>query len=510
MTTSTMNTHQQHFPQDSTSLSQGGNNAHHPNAVFERLLQQNRTPSMNNSFVGGPSPGTSSAGMPSDSVAATATNSSSSPSLPGAPAVMNHQDFLSAQHQRERRMLAALQQQQHQQQQHQQQQQTQRQISATMTSRGLPVLQSMAGGHAPGQRFMVDDFGAGALLSRQEQEFLLSRYNQSAAAAVGHNHHQSFGLPGHPAEMDLSHPSKLADFLLAKQAAALNGPPQRMPKLTRLPCQARGMKADHNSSTAFFEIPEDARHGQHLLCSHPSCRAAGVKFRYCLYCKKPVTKQNFRSRHLHADLDPNNKNKASNVNLDRKRASPDPLVCQPVPVKLDAGAASVVKNETEEPSTKRIKTSEEHGEDALSSTEKDQEDSCSLDSVGRRRRWMSLLKERPSGLGKIHPWIGEVLSISNPELSISTRDSPVPVGEDSSPLDAIQESRWNTLFDQRPPADAGDAASTKWLIQVLETSCSQQQQQEGKTSVDMTKTGDATVASDSVTAEPNKDSEAKL
>lgn len=27
-----------------------------------------------------------------------------------------------------------------------------------------------------------------------------------------------------------------------------------------------------------------------------------MKFRYCLYCKKPVTKQNFRSRHLHADV----------------------------------------------------------------------------------------------------------------------------------------------------------------------------------------------------------------
>ena len=32
-----------------------------------------------------------------------------------------------------------------------------------------------------------------------------------------------------------------------------------------------------------------------------------MKFRYCFYCKKPVTKQNFRSRHLHANLDPNNK-----------------------------------------------------------------------------------------------------------------------------------------------------------------------------------------------------------
>lgn len=61
--------------------------------------------------------------------------------------------------------------------------------------------------------------------------------------------------------------------------------------------------------TAYFDVPESARHGQHLLCSHSVCRAAGVKFRYCFYCKKPVTKQNFRSRHLHANLDPHHKKK---------------------------------------------------------------------------------------------------------------------------------------------------------------------------------------------------------
>ncbi len=56
------------------------------------------------------------------------------------------------------------------------------------------------------------------------------------------------------------------------------------------------------AQTAYFEISRDVAHGQHLYCSHPICRAAGVKFRYCLHCKKPVTKQNFRSRHLHAEF----------------------------------------------------------------------------------------------------------------------------------------------------------------------------------------------------------------
>jgi len=112
-------------------------------------------------------------------------------------------------------------------------------------------------------------------------------------------------------EAQKSNQKSFTDLILAKQAQAalLQAAQARLPRTIRLPCGARGMKADHNSSTAYFDVPENARHGQHLLCSHSVCRAAGVKFRYCFYCKKPVTKQNFRSRHLHANLDPNNKKK---------------------------------------------------------------------------------------------------------------------------------------------------------------------------------------------------------
>lgn len=70
--------------------------------------------------------------------------------------------------------------------------------------------------------------------------------------------------------------------------------------------------------SAYFDIPENARHGQHLLCTHPTCRAAGVKFRYCFYCKKAVTKQNFRSRHLHADLDSSNQKGKKSEGKERK------------------------------------------------------------------------------------------------------------------------------------------------------------------------------------------------
>ena len=37
------------------------------------------------------------------------------------------------------------------------------------------------------------------------------------------------------------------------------------------------------------------------MCSYPTCRDGGIKFRYCLLCRIPVAKRNFRLRHSHVD-----------------------------------------------------------------------------------------------------------------------------------------------------------------------------------------------------------------
>ena len=73
-------------------------------------------------------------------------------------------------------------------------------------------------------------------------------------------------------------------------------------KSQRVPCRARGMPMAHNFKTAYFIIPPTIEHGDELLCSFPSCRSAGAKFRYCLHCKVPVAKRNFRNRHKHGNL----------------------------------------------------------------------------------------------------------------------------------------------------------------------------------------------------------------
>jgi hypothetical protein len=56
--------------------------------------------------------------------------------------------------------------------------------------------------------------------------------------------------------------------------------------------------------TAHFKIPTDVKHGQELFCSYPACRDGGVKFCYCMHCRIPVAKRNFRIRHHHCDLAP--------------------------------------------------------------------------------------------------------------------------------------------------------------------------------------------------------------
>lgn len=81
-----------------------------------------------------------------------------------------------------------------------------------------------------------------------------------------------------------------------------DGKGKKKKKSVRVPCRARGMPMAHNFKTAHFIIPPNIQHGDELVCSFPQCRAAGAKFRYCLHCKVPVAKRNFRNRHKHGNL----------------------------------------------------------------------------------------------------------------------------------------------------------------------------------------------------------------
>lgn len=201
-----MNSHNQDAAAAAASMSSLSGNAF-SNSVLERLLQQNRTV---NGHMGSSQGGVAPSPLSGD-----------------AGGIMNQQDLLSAQIDRNR-MLAVLQQQQ-------------RQLAASM-AHGRPVLQqNISSDFVVAPRFMVDDFaGAGNLLSRSDQDILLSRF-PAAMAASGH---LGLGGGGH-SELDFGNTNKIADLLLAKQVAFHEA---NKPRTSRLPCQARGMKADHNSS----------------------------------------------------------------------------------------------------------------------------------------------------------------------------------------------------------------------------------------------------------------------
>eukprot|EP00339_Tiarina_fusa_P000556 CAMPEP_0117014864 /NCGR_PEP_ID=MMETSP0472-20121206/11981_1 /TAXON_ID=693140 ORGANISM="Tiarina fusus, Strain LIS" /NCGR_SAMPLE_ID=MMETSP0472 /ASSEMBLY_ACC=CAM_ASM_000603 /LENGTH=953 /DNA_ID=CAMNT_0004718533 /DNA_START=69 /DNA_END=2930 /DNA_ORIENTATION=+ len=116
-------------------------------------------------------------------------------------------------------------------------------------------------------------------------------------------------------------------------------------KTTVLPCRARGMPMDHNVKTAYFVIQEDIKHGTELVCSYFACRNAGIKFRYCTYCKLPVAKRNFCKRHKHTgkipasnmvkDLDMNGNDDSSSEESQNEIKKPPPpkKVVEPVVVK---------------------------------------------------------------------------------------------------------------------------------------------------------------------------------
>ena len=48
-------------------------------------------------------------------------------------------------------------------------------------------------------------------------------------------------------------------------------------KVTIVSCPARGMPAGHDTSTAYFRIPQNIKHGTKLVCSYYGCRNAGIQ-----------------------------------------------------------------------------------------------------------------------------------------------------------------------------------------------------------------------------------------
>jgi hypothetical protein len=200
---------------------------------------------------------------------------------------------------------------------------------------------------------------------------------------------------------------------------------------------------------------------------------------------------------LHSDVHPNIdddstseqviKSKAS-ASPDRKRSSSSAtggspaggqvgngtdMVC--LPVGVDEGTAKDGREEGRK-MMKMTKSPADVVVGAASGGGELKADSTALVLVSRRRRWANLLKERPTDLGTMDKWVSNVVFVSDPRSPMPAADALVVDAEPTppKPAAAAQESRWARLFEQRPAAEEGDAAATKWLVRVLQTSCTEQ------------------------------------
>jgi hypothetical protein len=248
--------------------------------------------------------------------------------------------------------------------------------------------------------------------------------------------------------------------------------------------------------TACFELPTSATHGMHLLCSYPTCRSAGVKFRYCLFCKKPVTKQNFRSRHLHAELDTAGVESASSsivsaegcglvapATVTAKKRIPKK---RPASLETAETPSAVVVPALFKAQPQRILDEDEEDAPILTApqarpmvpkvmmafppaTKRPSVDDA-LRKIMRRRRWNSLLSERPSGFQNMDSWMAEVIAVSDTSKVFAPSASNLSDGGVGGKTSVDQLARWGALLAERPVSSAHGAV-TAWLTKVLSISC---------------------------------------
>jgi len=263
-------------------------------------------------------------------------------------------------------------------------------------------------------------------------------------------------------------------------AAAANNAPQTTKKKkrksghVRVPCRARGMPMAHNFKTAYFNIPPNIEHGDELLCSFPSCRIAGAKFRYCLHCKVPVAKRNFRNRHKHGNL---------GEKLTKKKGweSPDSVEAENQEVKPSAEPELSPKAEGE-------KTSEIKSEDAANQGEprpaKQEEAAAaatlpkadfaessgpgasnkvsvsSTHDAAKVRRWVELLEDKPAAGDKqaMAVWM---LNLMNATDSKGGGAVPAASGVDeASPIQEVARVTQVEGVKQMSPMEEEDATSS--------------------------------------------------
>jgi len=208
-----------------------------------------------------------------------------------------------------------------------------------------------------------------------------------------------------------------------------------------MPCRARGMPKDHNAQTACFHIPADIAHGEGLHCSHPGCRAKGIRFRFCSVCSVPVAKRNFSTRHHHGDLleqsireenglvgvrseADEDLAKRREMLLREKRGRVVTTSCSSSSCRSASTASSISEDDSVESSSagkKRCRVNDNESATKAHKKRQKRETNAAaaaneLESYSRdfHEKWMKLLEERPrrQDEARLERWIDRVVALS--------------------------------------------------------------------------------------------------
>ena len=207
-----------------------------------------------------------------------------------------------------------------------------------------------------------------------------------------------------------------------------------------------------------------------------------------------MTKQNFRSRHLHADLlrpggstSPDEVSKTQNR---KRRFSGDKKEVVAGKAQMSLGIMSGSSGpirllQSDFPDAGKIEPTAGArfmSIEADSGTIPEQMDSMrqSRDKFNdameeRSLRWAALLSQRPQGLhGDVGTWLTTVLEVSekSQDLKVETGIREGSDSKDKHQAHSItQVVAWKGLLDERPDRECKGSETTEWLVKVLKVSC---------------------------------------
>ena len=215
--------------------------------------------------------------------------------------------------------------------------------------------------------------------------------------------------------------------------------------------------------TAHYTIQVDfTKHGSELFCSHEQCRNEGIKFLYCAYCKVPVAKKSFYSRHRHDEEEGKKPELKGEKREEMKVAAPNEAK---FPAQPDESGVPLQVTLTRTKSDKKKKKKRK----SRSASKREQR--CG--SSDKKRKTTSHSSSSESSSASSRSSLSREASSANMNAEGKTdRAGPAAAASDT-PYEQFRNTpvlkNWENLLFHRPPTEAADQMS-EWLMGVLSVS----------------------------------------